>query len=298
MQVVPAPSGKQFDLDNVSGNTQMKPLVSKMTKLITLTSAHQGTLLQTYIISMRKLITKWFAGMFSTFTTVLVLWKCIYRQVKELDSTAWPSNIKYEYLEKTSTSLLWPHIERHHLELYQKLAQERSWRILLPGFVSQVRSQAESASSPTPGDHPNRFDEPTFHQTLLNFMTRYILSVSWSSFWAHCYLLLLVHFIVYKGRALLSTLQLTHGSGDGASKATINTDTTFYKANTFSNIPLLSREQMCQCIPHHFWYTLLKTWVEKLLVRNNWMVGCNKTSHTWSERCIDWCLDGTRCVRE
>ncbi|KAF8808087.1 hypothetical protein BYT27DRAFT_7223827 [Phlegmacium glaucopus] len=35
-----------------------------------------------------------------------------------------------------------PHIEKYHLKLYLELQKARGWKILLPGLVSQARSQA------------------------------------------------------------------------------------------------------------------------------------------------------------
>ena len=48
------------------------------------------------------------------------------------------------------------------------LAKEGGWKIQLPGLVSQAQSQAASES--TAGGQPDRFDEQTFRQLLLNFI--------------------------------------------------------------------------------------------------------------------------------
>ena len=50
------------------------------------------------------------------------------------------------------------------------LAKEKGWKILLPGLVSQARSQATNEAATSQGEHPDKFDEHTFHQYLLNFI--------------------------------------------------------------------------------------------------------------------------------
>src|SRR6202042_589562 len=92
-----------------------------------------------------------------------------YRKRKEADPANWPSNIKYEYSPKTSTLSLRPHIEKYHLQLFQQLAKENGWKILLPGLVSQARSQASTVGS-AQDEPPDTFDESTFHWYLLNFI--------------------------------------------------------------------------------------------------------------------------------
>ena len=89
------------------------------------------------------------------------------RKSKDADPTNWAS-MKYEYSRKTSTTSLQPHIERHHLDKFNKLATKHGWKILLPGLVSQARSQAMEASED--GDRRDNFNEQTFHELLLNFV--------------------------------------------------------------------------------------------------------------------------------
>ena len=92
-----------------------------------------------------------------------------HRNAKEADPARWPSTIKYEYSPKTSTSSLRPHIERHHLQLFQQLAKERGWKILLPGLVSSARLQASIVDA-AQGEQFEAFDKDTFHRKLLNFI--------------------------------------------------------------------------------------------------------------------------------
>jgi hypothetical protein len=92
-----------------------------------------------------------------------------YRKAKEADPANWHLNIKYEYSLKTSTLSLCPHIKKYHLLLFQQLAKDRGWKILLPGLVSQARSQASMVSS-AQGERHDTFDEDTFHQKLLSFI--------------------------------------------------------------------------------------------------------------------------------
>lgn len=94
----------------------------------------------------------------------------ILRKAKEADPSKWPSSTRYEYSHTTSTTSLRPHIEKHHLELYLTLAKEKGWNILLPGLVSQARSQATTKAATSEGGRPDKFDERTFHQHLMNFI--------------------------------------------------------------------------------------------------------------------------------
>ena len=80
------------------------------------------------------------------------------------------SKIKWEYSKKMSTISLRPHIERHHLELFLRLAKEKSWKIQLPGLVSQARSQAASKASALRGQPSVEFNEQKFQQYLLDFI--------------------------------------------------------------------------------------------------------------------------------
>lgn len=100
-------------------------------------------------------------------STELTTDNIILRQAKEADPSNWSSRIRYEYSQKTSTTSLRPHIEKYHLELYLTLAKEKGWKILLPGLVSQARSNEAATSQ---GERPDTFNESTFHQHLLNFI--------------------------------------------------------------------------------------------------------------------------------
>jgi hypothetical protein len=95
--------------------------------------------------------------------------KITHRKAKEADPTNWPSNVHYEYSKRTSNSSLRPHIEKYHRELFLSLAKEKGWTILLPGLVSEARSQAVSEAAVLQAGRA-KFDEPTFHQRLLNFI--------------------------------------------------------------------------------------------------------------------------------
>ena len=92
------------------------------------------------------------------------------RKIKEAEPDQWKSNIKFEFSTKTSNTSLRPHIERHHLDLFLQLAKENGWKILLPGLVSQARSEATSAATSGSAERRTQFDESTFHQHLLNFI--------------------------------------------------------------------------------------------------------------------------------
>jgi hypothetical protein len=46
----------------------------------------------------------------------------------------------------------------------------RGWKILLPGLVSQAKSQAASATDSQPGEACEKFDEATFQRRLVNFI--------------------------------------------------------------------------------------------------------------------------------
>lgn len=87
----------------------------------------------------------------------------------DADPTIWPSGRRYIYSKGTSTTSLRPHIEKYHLEEYKRLANERGWKIMLPGLVSQARSEA-AASVPAADERRDDFDEQTFHEYLLNFI--------------------------------------------------------------------------------------------------------------------------------
>lgn len=93
----------------------------------------------------------------------------LYRKAKVADLDNWPSNIKYEYSLKMSTSSLQPHIEKYHLLLFLDLVKKYRWKILLPGLVSQAKLQA-SAANTAQDEPPDLFDESTFHRKLLSFI--------------------------------------------------------------------------------------------------------------------------------
>ena len=50
------------------------------------------------------------------------------------------------------------------------LAAERGWKVLLPGLVSQAKSQSAAAASANQDEEPVPFDEHVFQQYLLNFI--------------------------------------------------------------------------------------------------------------------------------
>src|ERR1700735_986452 len=88
--------------------------------------------------------------------------------IRDKDPSNWPSSRRYVYSKGTSTSSLRPHIEKYHLDKYKKIAKEGCWKILLPGLVSQSRSEAMAATIQE--GQPDKFDEHTFHKHLLNFI--------------------------------------------------------------------------------------------------------------------------------
>lgn len=110
-----------------------------------------------------------------------------YRDTKEAEPDQWKSNIRFEYSTKTSNTSLRPHIERYHLDLFLQLAKEKEWKILLPGLVSQARSEATSAAAERRG----QFDEYNFHEHLVNFIVAddQVSFVSQRSFVTHAHFL-------------------------------------------------------------------------------------------------------------
>jgi hypothetical protein len=92
----------------------------------------------------------------------------ICRKIHEDNPTSWPTGRHYIYLKETSNTLLRPHIEKYHLEEYKRLAKEHGWKILLPGLVSQAQSEASVAAASD--ERPDKFDEHTFYEYLLNFI--------------------------------------------------------------------------------------------------------------------------------
>jgi hypothetical protein len=129
----------------------------------------------TSIIFSTGLGSKSFAEYASKFSYVLSSSKStanniILRKSKEADPSKWLSSTKYEFSQKTSTTSLRPHIEKYHIKLFKALAEEKGWKILLPGLVSQARSQATNKAANSQHERADNFDEHTFHQYLLNFI--------------------------------------------------------------------------------------------------------------------------------
>jgi hypothetical protein len=56
------------------------------------------------------------------------------------------------------------------LQVYLEKQKLYDWKILLPGLVSQARSQATSATHSQQGEVCDRFDQPTFIHHLINFV--------------------------------------------------------------------------------------------------------------------------------
>lgn len=91
------------------------------------------------------------------------------RTLHDANPAAWPNSRTYFFSDSTSTSSLRPHLEKYHSELYILLAQERGWKIQLPGIISRARSNvAENTDSKNPC--PDDFSENTFHNYLLRFI--------------------------------------------------------------------------------------------------------------------------------
>jgi len=65
---------------------------------------------------------------------------------------------------------LHPHIEMHHHKLYLSLVKANSWKVLLPGLVSQAQSQATSVASASQVGPLVEIDKQKFHQHLLYFI--------------------------------------------------------------------------------------------------------------------------------
>ena len=103
---------------------------------------------------------------------LLLLICCIgLRILRDADPSNWPPNRRYIYSRKTSNSSLRPHLEKYHVDQYTTLAKERGWKILLPGLVSQAKSQsAAPAGSANKDEQPVPFDEHLFHKYLVNFI--------------------------------------------------------------------------------------------------------------------------------
>ena len=96
-----------------------------------------------------------------------------YRPIHDANPASWPSSQKFRYSKNTSTTSLRPHIERNHLETYLSIYKEKGWKVLLPGLMSQARSQAASEASASRVSRPDlqvEFSQEKFHQYLLNFI--------------------------------------------------------------------------------------------------------------------------------
>lgn len=93
----------------------------------------------------------------------------VFRILRDGDPSKWDPTRRYIYSKNTSTSSLCPHIKKYHLDLFKTLAQERGWKVLLPGLVTQAKSQA-SAAVATNQRVPDKFNEDSFRQYLVNFI--------------------------------------------------------------------------------------------------------------------------------
>lgn len=91
------------------------------------------------------------------------------RVAYKADPSKWDARINYQYSPKSSTTTLRPHIEKYHLAIYMVEQKARGWKILLPGLVSQARSQAASMSQ-SQGEARVKFDVVTFRRRLVNFI--------------------------------------------------------------------------------------------------------------------------------
>lgn len=101
---------------------------------------------------------------------LLFEYKFLDRAALDSDPSKWDPKINYLYSIKSSTTTLRPHIEKYHLPIYLVEQKARGWKILLPGLVSQARSQATSATDLQQGEVRDRFSEAAFHRHLINFV--------------------------------------------------------------------------------------------------------------------------------
>jgi hypothetical protein len=92
------------------------------------------------------------------------------RKEHDANPNTWDGKIKYEYSVKSSTTTLRPHIERFHLQEYLQLQKEHGWTVMLPGLVSQARSQAASTANSLQEEAREKWDEPTFLRHLVRFI--------------------------------------------------------------------------------------------------------------------------------
>lgn len=92
------------------------------------------------------------------------------RAALDADPGKWDRKVNYLYSSKSSTTTLRPHIEKYHLPIYLVEQKARGWKILLPGLVSQARSQATSTTELHQGEVRDKFSEAAFHRHLINFI--------------------------------------------------------------------------------------------------------------------------------
>jgi hypothetical protein len=83
------------------------------------------------------------------------------RVAYEADPSKWDARINYQYSPKSSTTMLQLHIEKYHLVIYTVEQKAWGWKILLPGLVSQARSQVASMNQ-SQGEAHVKFDIVTF----------------------------------------------------------------------------------------------------------------------------------------
>jgi len=88
----------------------------------------------------------------------------------ELNPVLWSPKVCYEYSAHSSNTLLWPHIELHHLLLYTQLAEKYGWKIQLPGIVKSQSALTDGAPSLANSQREDRFTEQSFHEHLINFI--------------------------------------------------------------------------------------------------------------------------------
>jgi len=107
--------------------------------------------------------------------SALLAWYCsntnsLDRTVHDANPLKWDVKINYKFSVKSSTTTLRPHIERYHLPIYMVQQKAHGWKILLPGLVSQAKSEAVAAVAQSQGELRPSFDEATFQRLLVNFI--------------------------------------------------------------------------------------------------------------------------------
>lgn len=100
---------------------------------------------------------------------LLICW-IVLRSIRDADPSNWPPSRRFIYSKKTSNSSLRPHLEKYHVDQYIRLANERGWKIMLPGLLSQAKSQSAAPVSANKDEQPVQFDEHLFHKYLVNFI--------------------------------------------------------------------------------------------------------------------------------